>query len=96
MADSGGEPSVVYGIKELLAEIRDSVHRLDGKLDTKADKATVDGLSTRVSDLESWRTSRSGAESQKARDSDYRRWLLPLMVSVILSAPAWLQSLGIT
>lgn len=43
---------VVYGVKELLADIKDSVTRIDTKLDSKADKSWVNDLEHRVTAVE--------------------------------------------
>jgi hypothetical protein len=43
---------VTYGVKELLADINNTLIRVDTKLDGKADKAAVDHLEGRVTNVE--------------------------------------------
>lgn len=50
--DPGSNPVVVYGIKELLAEIRDDVKESKRMLDSKVDKADHIVLEARVQTLE--------------------------------------------
>jgi hypothetical protein len=50
-----GEPDdvvVTYGVKELLSDIKESITRIDTKLDGKADKSHVDAVEARVTALE--------------------------------------------
>lgn len=44
--------TVTYGVKELLAEIRDSVTRTETKLDEKASRADLAHVADRVSEIE--------------------------------------------
>lgn len=53
--------TVRYTVKELLGKIDQKLDALDAKLDHKADSDTVEQLSARISNLESWRNRFIGA-----------------------------------
>lgn len=95
------ETSVSYSVKELLREIKSSVDKLYGKLDAKADRTEVMGLSQelqverrRINDLEAHRA--ADVEAQEARERvqlehrEKRNFLWPLVCSVLLVAIAGL------
>lgn len=60
-AEVPDELVVQYGVKELLADIKDSVGRIDNKLDTKAEKVDLIALDQRVTALEHLRSRAIGA-----------------------------------
>lgn len=86
------EPQVSFGVKELLQEIRDSVRGLDAKLDTKADRSEVSNHEARISNVE---VDVRIIKEQRIQGTDFRRWLIPLLVAVVISAPGWLQAVGV-
>lgn len=92
-SNGGREPRVSYGLKELLQEIRDSVRAVDAKLDAKADRSTVDDINGRLITVES---DVHLIKSERSSSADYRRWLVPLAITIILAAPQWLQAVGLS
>lgn len=83
-----GEPkkidaAVTYGVKELLQDIRDSLTRMDAKLDAKADKTEVRDLDKRVQALEFFRLGVEVEDQSKSEKTAARRWALPFAVTAI-------------
>ena len=83
------EPQVVYGVKELLQDIRLSIERLDTKLDSKADKSDVAVLSQRV-DTHDRRLDghdfRMDETEKKAQDNTAtRRFRIPLIATIVFN-----------
>ena len=77
---------VIYGVKELLSDIKITVVGMDAKLDSKADKADVAVVSQRVDDHErrldrqEWKL--EYAEKEKVDSKDNKRFKIPLIISV--------------
>jgi len=87
-----GGTVVKYTVKELLQEIRDSVRALDVKLDAKADRTEVSGHEARIAAVE---IDVRLLKEQHSHSTDLRRWLVPLVVSIAIAAPGWLQAVGL-
>lgn len=97
MDEIGPDARVTYSVRELLAEQTALLRRIDGKVDTKADKSDiaainsrVDGHENRIKGLEDDRDERVIIASEKARR--LRWWwaaatavVVPLAVALILA-----------
>lgn len=78
---------VVYGVKELLSDIKSTVVGMDAKLDSKADKAEVAVVVQRVDDHErrldkqEWMSQITDKASQSNKET--HRFRLPLILSIV-------------
>ena len=55
--ENGGSSKITSTVRELLAELKDMVRGIDGKLDGKADRLVVDVIDKRLALIETQRTS---------------------------------------
>jgi hypothetical protein len=98
MPDNEEIASITYTVKELLSDIRGSLGRLEGKLDTKADRTEVVELIHRI-EVESSRITavETHVNAQKivvAETKEWHRFIWPFVTSlalVALALLAWLH-----
>jgi len=84
--DIGG--TIIYSVKELLAEIRAKLEFIDGKLDSKADRADVTALVTRIDRLDE-RLDSVERETEhmsrlKQETTEWRRYVIPAAMTMAL------------
>lgn len=89
-ATPAGEPtpkkidaSVTYSVRDLLSDIRDSLTRMDAKLDMKADKTELRDIDKRVQALEFFRLGVEVDEKNQSEKTAARRWAVPVLVTAI-------------
>lgn len=89
LEDDNPNGKVSYTVKELLQDIRLSIAAVDTKLDTKADKADVRVLESRVDAIdrrqEQLSASVTADQMMFQTKRDHRRWFVPIIVSVFLT-----------
>lgn len=87
--------TIRYSVKELLGDIKTSIDRLDGKLDTKADRAEVNMLFEKVEHANIEITDirqevveiRQEVEHRKRSDAEiteWKRWITPVILALAL------------
>lgn len=107
-SDEGGAYSVSYSVKELFEEIKESLEKLDNKLVNKASRDELQALASElqheVNELNTRLSSQRGRidklearqefeERTSSKISEWRKWLLPFLLTVALVVIAIMQLL---
>lgn len=98
MPDNDDMASITYTVKELLSDIRGSLGRLEGKLDSKADRSEVVELIGRIEQVNHRTTViETHISTQKqvvAETKEWHKFIWPFLTSmalVALALLAWLD-----